>query len=407
MSRNIDDNFWLTKISNSKYFTSVNDVKLLHYLVSSTREGKNLKETVIAIDVFGRDASFDPGSDSIVRSNIYNLRKKLDSYYLDEGANDSVRLIIPKGSYRVQFKETEQNILEQTPTLTKKSPLVLKILFPLSVLLMVIFAVLYFSGPSDIKNKETGVKNPVWDYYQHSKNPVMIVLGDYFMMQKTQFPDSSFNYVRNPEINNQNDFLSYLNKNPEQKESLKKLGQSYFGEEIPNCFFQLVKLFQNTDKPISMKYASELSLNDVRENDLIFVGDFATLGILNPFFAKTGFRYSNIPPALYLLNAQQDTTEFISLNNPDRSVFQNDYAVVSNISAYEGKKILFFVSFLPFGKSEALYKLSETSFLNELTDSVSKFPSDWNLLMKVSGLQSTGFYYEILKFSDPKSSSSN
>jgi hypothetical protein len=398
MSKNIDHNFWLSKISKSKYFTSVNDVKLLHYLVSSTREGKNLKETVIAIDVFGRDASFDPGSDSIVRSNIYNLRKKLDSYYLDEGANDSIRLIIPKGSYLVQFREIEQNTPEQTQTQKIHNPLILKILFPLSVLLMVIFAVLYFSDQSNMKNEGTGVKNPVWDYYQHSENPVMIVLGNYFMMQKTQFPDSSFNYVRDPEINNQNDFLSYLNKNPEQKESLKKLGQSYFGEEIPNCFFQLVKHFQNTQKSISMKYASELSLNDVRENDLIFVGDFATLGILNPFFAKTGFHYSNIPPAIYMLNDQQDTTEFITLNNPDRSVFQIDYAVVSNISVYEGKKILFFVSFLPFGKSEALYKLSETSFLNELTDNVSSFPTDWNLLMKISGLQSTGFYYEILKY---------
>jgi hypothetical protein len=398
MSKNIDHNFWLSKISKSKYFTSVNDVKLLHYLVSSTREGKNLKETVIAIDVFGRDASFDPGSDSIVRSNIYNLRKKLDSYYLDEGANDSIRLIIPKGSYLVQFREIEQNTPEQTQTHKIHNPLILKILFPLSVLLMVIFAVLYFSDQSNMKNEGTGVKNPVWDYYQHSENPVMIVLGNYFMMQKTQFPDSSFNYVRDPEINNQNDFLSYLNKNPEQKESLKKLGQSYFGEEIPNCFFQLVKHFQNTQKSISMKYASELSLNDVRENDLIFVGDFATLGILNPFFAKTGFHYSNIPPAIYMLNDQQDTTEFITLNNPDRSVFQIDYAVVSNISVYEGKKILFFVSFLPFGKSEALYKLSETSFLNELTDNVSSFPTDWNLLMKISGLQSTGFYYEILKY---------
>jgi len=398
MSNNSEDNFLLGKIGDSKYFTSANDIRLLRYLVSATREDKTLKETVVAIDVFGRDASFDPGSDSIVRSNIYNLRKKLNSYYLDEGNHDPIRFVIPKGNYRVLFEEHEKENSEQKKGIIKINPLSIKILFPLSIVLMLVFAFLYFSGNKNFKSKKAENENPVWDYYLQSENPLIIVLGDYFMMQKTQFPDSSFNYVRNPEINSQNDFMTYLDEYPEQKASMKKLGQSYFGEEIPNCFFQLVQIFQKTHKAFSMKYASELSLNDVRMNDLIFVGDFGTLGILNPFFAKTGFHYSNIPPAISILNEQQDTIEYISLNNPDRSVFQNDYAIVSNISAYKGKKIMFFVSFLPFGKSEALYKLSETSFLTELTDSVASFPADWNLLMKISGLQSTGFYYEIIKF---------
>lgn len=406
MSKNIDDSYWLTKISNSKYFTSNNDVKLLRYLVSSTREGKNLKETVIAIDVFGRDASFDPGSDSIVRSNIYNLRKKLNSYYLDEGLKDSIRFIIPKGSYQVQFEQVKTEPQEKINLTKKRSFFIINILFPVSIGLMVLFAILYFSKNNGNKQQTTN-QNPIWNYYQDSKNPLIIVLGDYFMMQKTQIPNNNFNYIRDPGINNQSDFLTYLNNNPDQKSSLKKLGQSYFGEEIPNCFFQLLQLLQNRQYPITMKYASELSLNDVRGNDLIFIGDFGTLGILTPFFNKSGIRFKNLPPTLYLLNNSRDTTEFISLDNPDQSVFQNDYAVVSNIASYEGRKILFLLSFLPFGKSEALYKLSEPSFLKEITDSVSIFPDNWNLLMKVSGLQSTGFYYEILKFSDLKSQSTN
>jgi two-component SAPR family response regulator len=95
MSNLTDNNYWLKKLSESRFFTSDKDVELLRYLLRSTHEGKDLKETIIAIDFFGKDASFDPGSDSIVRSNIYNLRKKLESYYLDLGANDTVRFFIP------------------------------------------------------------------------------------------------------------------------------------------------------------------------------------------------------------------------------------------------------------------------------------------------------------------------
>jgi hypothetical protein len=158
-------------------------------------------------------------------------------------------------------------------------------------------------------------------------------------------------------------------------------------------------VFYTIDKQVSVKYASELSLDDIRGNDLIFIGDFGTLGILNPFFKKTGFHYSIAPKTVYILNEQNDTTDHFFVDNPLQSVFQNDYAAVASISSYPGKRILFIVSFLPFGKSEVLYKLQEPSFLSELNENLSSFPSDWRLLMKISGLQSSGFYYEVIKFS--------
>jgi hypothetical protein len=394
MEKASDYKFWIDKIASSKYFTSANDSKLLHYLASTTLEGKVLKETVIAVDVFGRDASYDPGSDSIVRSNIYNLRKKLESYYLEEGADDSLCISIPKGSYKVNFHKVEKEVARNR-MVTKFKQNIMSVFALISALILVGF---YLSGQLDTDSKKVK-NNPVWSYYSESESPLLIVLGDYFMMENIQLPDSSFRYIRDPKINNQNDFQIYLDDNPELKTNFKTLGQSYFGEEIPKCYSQLINLLGRSNN-VSMKYSSELTFEDVRENDLIFIGDFATLGLLKPFFKKTGFRYSNLPPVIYLLNEMKDTTDFITLNNPDKSVFQNDYAVVANICGYEKKKILFLLSFLPFGKSEALYKLTDDSFIYELMDNNSQIPENWHLLMKVSGLQSTGFYYEVLRFSE-------
>ncbi|MCF6332057.1 MAG: hypothetical protein L3J11_02135 [Draconibacterium sp.] len=351
-----------------------------------------MKETVIAIDVFGRDASFDPGSDSIVRSNIYNLRKKLESYYFNEGTNDAIHFDIPKGSYSVEFVVTQKGKVNKP----RNFFIIYQIMSAVFVLSTIIFALLFFYGKG-YQNKNLK-DNRIWSHFINSKNHVMIVLGDYFMMEKIQLPDSSYNYIYDPKINNQNDFQVYLNNNPALRERLKALGQGYFGEEIPNCYSKLETVFRGCNKNVSMKYSSELTLDDVKENDLIFVGDFATIGILNPFFKKTHFHFTNFPQAIYIFNEEQDTTEFISLNNQDKSVFQNDYAVVANINSYKGKQVLFFVSFLPFGKSEALYQLTEKSFLNELANITSPIPANWSLLMKVSGLQATGFYYEILRF---------
>lgn len=391
----MDRDYWLKKLSQSRYFTSDKDVELLRYLIQSTDEGKNLKETIIAIDFFGKDASFDPGSDSIVRSNIYNLRKKLESYYLDEGAQDTIKFIIPKGRYLVEIKKREQE-KSKRPVISQTR---LKIFLLFSTSLMLVFAFLFFHTNNKTGKEHKTEISSVWDYYLQSENPVLIVLGDYFMMQKLELPDSIRTFIRNPEINNQTDYFTYLDELSEQKNELKRLGQSYFGEEIPRCFLQIMRIFRSIEKPVGIKYSTELTLTDIQENDLIFVGDLSTLNLLNPFFEKTGFRYSINPQTMYVINEQNDTTESFFIDNPNQSVFQNDYATAASITSYPGKKILFLVSFLPFGKSEALHKLQESSFLIELTDSLPDFPSEWSLLMKISGLKSSGFYYEVVKFS--------
>lgn len=161
---------------------------------------------------------------------------------------------------------------------------------------------------------------------------------------------------------------------------------------------QVLQIFQPTQKAITVKYASELTLTDIRENDVIFIGDYGTMQLLKPFFEKSGYRYSNTSSTIYLLDEQQDTTEYYYLANPNQSVFQNDYASVVSVTSYPGKRALFLTSFLPFGKSEALYKLQDANFLTEFSDSAIYLPDEWSLLMKISGLQSSGFYYEVLNF---------
>ena len=74
---------------------------LLEYLVRKAVEGKNeeVKESIIAIDVFGRSCEFDGRLDNIVRVQAHRLRKILDAYYASEGSHDKFVVSIPKGSY--------------------------------------------------------------------------------------------------------------------------------------------------------------------------------------------------------------------------------------------------------------------------------------------------------------------
>ncbi|MEM6564509.1 MAG: hypothetical protein AAF665_08695 [Pseudomonadota bacterium] len=75
---------------------------LLRYLVDKelAGNGRDIKAFTIAVDVLGRDASFDPNTDSIVRSEIGRLRDALRLYNAEYADPEDLRIDIPKGTYR-------------------------------------------------------------------------------------------------------------------------------------------------------------------------------------------------------------------------------------------------------------------------------------------------------------------
>lgn len=79
-----------------------------YYLNGQAHE---LNEYLIGRDVFDRDDSYNPAADPIVRVGAHDIRKKLELYYQNEGANDEIRLVVPLGSYEPVF-------VRQTPSLT-------------------------------------------------------------------------------------------------------------------------------------------------------------------------------------------------------------------------------------------------------------------------------------------------
>jgi DNA-binding response OmpR family regulator len=55
--------------------------RLFEYLVACTRAGRTPKESVIAVEVFGRGTDFDVSQDAAVRVYIHKLRRKFEEFY--------------------------------------------------------------------------------------------------------------------------------------------------------------------------------------------------------------------------------------------------------------------------------------------------------------------------------------
>jgi hypothetical protein len=67
----------------------------------------HIKGYTIATEALGRDASFDPANDPIVRVEAGRLRRALDRYYAEAGADDPVHIELPRGSYAPVFRRRE------------------------------------------------------------------------------------------------------------------------------------------------------------------------------------------------------------------------------------------------------------------------------------------------------------
>src|SRR5580698_120079 len=80
--------------------------KLLQYLAKQSLDHPDapLKEYQIATEVYARPSGFDPQADSTIRVQAGRLRLKLAEYYATEGATDPILVKIPKGSYHLTFE---------------------------------------------------------------------------------------------------------------------------------------------------------------------------------------------------------------------------------------------------------------------------------------------------------------
>jgi serine/threonine-protein kinase len=97
----------LKRILQSNTFREAGRLKrFLEFVVTEKLEGRgdDLKEYVVAVQVFDKKTTFDPRTDPIVRVQARRLRAMLDRFYDLEGKKDELVIDLPKGGYAPNFR---------------------------------------------------------------------------------------------------------------------------------------------------------------------------------------------------------------------------------------------------------------------------------------------------------------
>ena len=92
-------------LASARFSAAEGASRLLRFLVEGALAGRahQLKEYTLAVEVFGRDPSFDSKTNPAVRVEASRLRLRLERYYLTLGREDPVLIELPRGTYVPTF----------------------------------------------------------------------------------------------------------------------------------------------------------------------------------------------------------------------------------------------------------------------------------------------------------------
>jgi hypothetical protein len=246
--------------------------KLLRYLAEHALDhpGSSLKEYQIATEVFGRAPSFDPQSDSTIRVQAGRLRLKIAEYYSLEGAEDPIQVEIPKGTYVLSFHRREPNVpkpqvaaptaqhqdeaaAEGRADLNRKVALGL-----LSALLVVaVVAIAYLLTTRNSRVADLPAEpvpqafNTFWKSFMTGPEEPWVI-----------FSNGAF--VGRPETG-----MRYFDPAHDARDAIL---DHYTGVGEVLAIHALDRTFDLLHRKIRVKRGSLLSLDDVKNNDMIFVG---------------------------------------------------------------------------------------------------------------------------------------
>lgn len=349
--------------------------KLLRYLGKQALEhpGVPVKEYQIATEVYGRQADFDPQLDSMVRVQAGRLRAKLAEYYNTEGASDRVVVELPKGSYAVAFHERAtgahgngttsgtwaNNPAEDIAAAASRRYLVTGLSLALGISLVLLGWLVWTrrDAGSSAGAASAGISAPApiqifWKGFVRGPEEPWVIFSNAAFIGR---PDTGMRYY------------------DPVKDAKMPILDHYTGVGEVLAVHNLDMVFGALRRSLRVKRGSLFSLDDAKNNDLIFIGSPSENLTLLEIPSTTQFVFKKVeggPRAgnVEIINVHPQIGEperFLA--TPSNVPLTEDYAVVALVKAINPEHSeLILAGTTTIGTQAAVEYVTRESYLGEL-----------------------------------------
>ncbi len=334
----------LQRVLASRMFSQSDAMRRLLAYLGEKAAGKDagpLKEYTIGVEAFEKPASYDPQEDPTVRVVASKLRRRLDEYYLTEGAGRPYRIEIPKGHYQLKLAPHAGAPAEpgidygRNARRWRSAALVLAGCLALALIALIAFRPVSTPWSKVPAAAAAGWSRDLelfWQPFLESRRPILIVFG------APLFTKFSGAFFRDPKLN--------VWEEAEQSDRMRKVQEAvgsryahpvfnYTGVGEANAIFLLAKLFQSRRPDCLLKRSTALTWDDLRTHNVILLGSPKFIPQLKelPFeqdFVIDRGSIRNLRPKAGELQSYKE------VQTPSHSAVLEDYALVTRLPGLQG-----------------------------------------------------------------------
>lgn len=267
--------------------------RMFDYLAEKSLAGQSPKEIAIAMDVFGKSPNFDVSQDALVRVYIHKLRKALDEHYASSGRGGGSELHVPRGEYRLRISaKTGDKDRAEVPVPATVHKFRHFRLLGAAALLAAAVAVgaliaWAYAPRSDLERVRA---NPIWSSLLKDDRPIMIVVGDYYLIGETDDSMGVNRLIREYSVNSKNDLDHYVQEHPELADRYMDVGLRYLPISTAFALRDVMVVLAPENRRISVTKMSDIEPSSLKSADIVYIGYLSGMGMLQDLiFAGSRF----------------------------------------------------------------------------------------------------------------------
>jgi hypothetical protein len=331
-----------------------------------------ISEYQIGIHAFGRPASYNPGDDNVVRNYARLLRKRLEEYFETEGKLEALRIRIPVGQYIPVFcpsvsseEPSETKVLSSateyhadlesriTTSGARRRPAAVVLYVSLLLVLFIgVLSAIYF-GITHLNSAFRSPSHRLWaQVFGHNRQTIIVPA------------DSGFGILQNltGNVMNLGDYVNgaYLSRTNEAPgvdgRNLNDLRtQRYTSEVDLNITLSFSRLPEVVSDKFAVRYARDLSLEDLKHSNAILLGSVHTNPWVELFQKDLNF----------VLEYQSEVDDSVVINrhplSGENSIYKNawdddsheTYTVIAFVPSLDGMGNVILLQGLNMGGTQA------------------------------------------------------
>jgi hypothetical protein len=230
-----------------------------------------------------------------------------------------------------------------------------------------------------------------------SRRPLTLVLGDLFMFTQVDPKTGRTLTVRDSEINSSEELRAFLANNPSFASGR---GQRYVSMIQKSAAIGMAAILRIVDQPgrhVEVTARDELQPDQIRDNDIIYVGPLSGLGPLSGYYQLLSrYRYDATNSSLTDIETQK-----VLLPEGTLGGQRMDYALAAKFTGPTGNSIMIFTSgFRGAGVLQVVRTLTSpeglSSFEAKLRAKSAAVPESFEALLTVTGFKQTDLAAEII-----------